>query len=457
MGQELFGYFSTTWLTMHLCFIVCYFGAHRLVIDFVTQNRDGDEDEYYRGIAGHLILSFTLCVFLVIGVYMFADLFAAFLQKPPVAGYMKILVWSAPFYCATTILLSATRGLKIMKLWVFVRNGLEPLWDLVALCIVFFGMGFLSAPFWAKATAFAMGAIVAAYYFSHYFSLRKIFRKSPTSRTWKRIFVFGLPVMLADFVSVVILKVDIIPLSVMVAAGEVAVFQVILNAGNIMRNIPQALDPIMMPIVVEMRKRNDISALEAIYTTVIRASLFLSFGFFIITAIFGDFILAIFSEQFVYAALPMTIVCFGIMLHTVFSTIEPVLVMSGYPYVNLFNNIFLVTVNMVIDIILIPKLGLLGAAIGSLTGCGLTALIQIAELYLILKIKPLRWDLLTIFVIGAAFFVIFKSIDFFGSSSWTLVIINLIIFTVLYLVVGWKWFLHDAERDLFGAIFRKKG
>jgi len=458
LGQDTYGYFSTTWFAMHLSFIICYFGAHRLVIDFVARNKNEKEEIYYRGIFGYIMLSFLLSALLVLAVYLFADDLAAAMDKPPVAEYMKIMVWCAPFYAATTILLSATRSLKIMKFWVFVRNGFEPLADLILLCIVFFAFGLLGAPFYAKAITFTLGAGISVYYFQKHFSFVNIFRSFPDASTWKRIFSFGFPVMCADFISIVILKVDLIPLSFLVPTAQVAVFQVILNTGNVMRNIPQAIDPIMMPIVVDMNRRKEFHALEHIYTTIIRSSLFLSFGLFVLITIYGDFILRIFSNDFVYATPAIILTCFGISLHTVFSNIEPVLVMSGFPYLNLFNNIFLVVINLTLDFFLIPSYGIMGAAWGSMIACVTTSLLQIGELHFFLKLKPLRWDLLNILWIGAIFFLLFKGIEIGFSPISDYIVFDIIsigLFAAAYLFVGWKWFLHDEERSMFAAIVKR--
>ncbi len=458
IGQHIFGYYSTTWLIMHLSFIVCYFGAHRLIIDFTVKNGDEDNEDFYKGVLAYLILSLMLSGILVILIYLFAHDIAVTLNKPPLEEYLKIIVWSAPFYCATTIFLSATRGLKIMKLWVLVRTGVEPLSDLVMISSLFFIFSLSSAPFYAKVITFILGASVSLYVFNKHFSIKLIFASRPDKRIWKRVLSFGFPVMSADFLSIVTLRLDIIPLSILVPSAQVAVFQVILNISNIMRNLPQAIDPIMMPIVVELKHRNDMHALENIYTMLIRAGLFLSFGFFILVSIFGDLLLSIYGNDFVSGTAALVLVCFGIMIHTTFSSIEPILVMSGYPYLNLLNNLFFVAVNLIIDFLLIPEYGIFGAAIGSLSASLLTSAIQVGELYLVLKLRPLQWNLLKIFVLGALFFAFFKTAEFLLTDSSYILVARLFLaslFLSLYLFVGWKWYLHEEERLLFTGVFRK--
>ncbi len=460
MGHEVFGYFSTTWLIMNLTFVVCYFGGHRLIIDFIVRSRANGDDEYYRGIFSYVILSFLLSGLLVAFIYLFAEDIAAYMDKPALAGYLKIMVWSAPFYCVSTVLLTATRGLKIMQLWVYVRNGIEPFVDLVYIAVLFFAFSMVSAPITAKALGFVTGAVFAVYFYRRHFSVRKIWAKRPTLYFWKQILVFGFPVMIMELMSIVTLKVDLIPLSIMASASLVGVYQIILNVGNVMRNIPQSMDPILMPVVVSMRIKNDSTALKNIYVTLFRVNIMLSFGFFILVAIFGDMILMIFGEYFVIGTTACMIACFGIMLNTVFSSIEAALIMYGYPYTNMAVNIFFVAVNLVLDFLLIPLYGLTGAALGSLTACVLTAIVQTVLIRYLLKINPFRWDFLHIIAAGLSFWIFFAGVRFgffsAGLDHFSVHAVLGLIFLPIYLYYGWKRLLQPGDRAVFSGLFKNK-
>lgn len=456
MGQEIFGYFSTTWMIMHLAFTVCYFGGHRLIIDWVVQSREKNNEEYYRGILAYVILSFLLSALLVIFTYLFASDIAALTSKPALEQYLKILVWSAPFYCFSTILMTATRGLKIMKWWVLVRHGAEPLMNLIGILILFFVFSLIEAPVAAKALGFAGGAVVAVVLYRRHFSIRKIWQTWPRGAFWKPMATFGLPVMMMELLSIVVLKVDIIPLSLMASASLVGLYQIILNIGNVMRNIPQSMDPILMPVVVQMRIRKDITALENIYVTLFRVNILLSFGFFILVAVFGDLLLMIFGESFLPGTTACTIACFGIMLNTIFSSAEPALIMFGYPYSNLLVNIFFVVTNLILDFILIPVYGLMGAALGSVSACTLTAVLQAILIRRILKIHPYRWDFLNIIAFGLLMWIGFAVIRFLlfetGIESYGVHAMGILIFIMIYLYIGWKRFLTPSDRKIFSFV-----
>lgn len=451
LGQATYGYFSTTWLFMHLALIVCYFGAHRLVIDYVARHRDNDESEYYRAIVGCLVVSLFLSFWLVLAIHLWADTLAAFIDKPPVAEYLKIMSWSAPFYCMTTIFLTATRGIKIMALWVVVRNAIEPFSDLLLLVSVFLLFGSFAAPFYAKATSFTMGSAWAFLFFTRHFQWRRLLGVWPNAATWKKILTFGFPVMLADFLSIVILKVDIIALSILVGTSHVAVFQVVLNISNVMRNIPQAVDPILMPIVVEMRRRRNYDSLNHVYAVVMRISLFLAFGFFVMIVLFGDLLMGVYGSTYTVGFTALIITCFGIMLHTVSSTVEPALIMSGYPYLNLINNILFVVINLTLDFLLIPSHGLWGAAAVSVAASSTTALLQMVLLYRILRVRPLTWNYLWVVgfgLISMAVFGLFK--EGLALAGWTHAVFEIVLFALFiihYLWIGWKFVLTSEERQ----------
>ncbi|MCB0831904.1 MAG: oligosaccharide flippase family protein [Bacteroidetes bacterium] len=456
LGQEIYGYYSTTWMILNLAFIVCYFGAHRLVIDFVAKSKARGDSEFYRAIVGCVLLSLVLSSLLVAAVYVFAFDIAQIFNKPPLAQYLKIVCLSAPFYCVTTIMLTATRGLKIMRVWVFVRQGLEPLLDFVLILSIVLIFGVSTAPFLARALAFGLGCIASIWFFSKYFSLRGLFGALPDINQWRHIFVFGFPVMLADFLFTVILRLDIIPLSLLVPAAQVAVFQVVLNIGNVMRNIPMAIDPIMMPIVVEMRHRGDLNALNDIYSALIRIAFLLCFGFFMLVALSGDLILSMYGSDFVTGNLVLVLVIGGLALHTVFSSIEPVLVMSGYPYLNLMNSVFFVTINLIIDFLLIPAHGLTGAAIGCFSASVLTSIVQILQFHFLLKIHPLSWSMLKPLVFGVGLLVLAKISELlFLESTFYRILVSLVM-VLCYFLMGWRFFFRTSERQLLGGLMKIK-
>ncbi len=457
MGAETFGYFSTTWLIINLSFLICYFGAHRLIIDFVAKSKAHGDDEHYRGVAAYLILVWMLSLGLVGFFHLFGDDIAAAIGKPPVGEYLRILSWAAPFYCMTTIFLSATRGLKIMKLWVFVRNGVEPLVDLIAILAIFLLTGLHSAPVAAKSIGFAIGGIVSIFVYRRYFEIGKVFRLAPRWQEWKHVLHFGLPVTFADFLSIVILKIDIIVLSVLSTASQVAVFQVIINIANTMRNIPQAVDPIMMPMVVEMRITRNYASLEKIYASVIRASLFLSAGFVALSMVFGHLLLGLYGEAFVYGTTALTLACAGIMLHTISSSIEPVLIMSGFPYLNLANNITFVLVNLVCDVLWVPSYGIVGAGMGCLAASVVTASLQIGQLYVKILIRPIRKDMWRAVAMAAVYLLVFESLIRFQPWGLPAEIVLFIVFLLSYLYIGWRWVFDEADRSIFSVIFKRPG
>jgi O-antigen/teichoic acid export membrane protein len=171
--------------------------------------------------------------------------------------------------------------------------------------------------------------------------------------------------------------------------------------------------------------------------------------------------MSIYGDAYVPGFTALAIACCGVLLHTLSSSVEPALIMSGYPYLNLINNVFFVVVNLVADFLLIPAYGLIGAAIGSLTASLLTATLQTVMLYRVLHVQPLAWHYVWVLLYGLVFLILFKLLhSVLGEAGlYDELAVRILLFgtyVVSYLVLGWKWVLHDEERKVFRSIIQRK-
>jgi O-antigen/teichoic acid export membrane protein len=78
-----------------------------------------------------------------------------------------------------------------------------------------------------------------------------------------------------------------------------------------------------------------------------------------------------------------------------------VIMMTGRTVINLVNNVIVFIMIVVLNSLLIPKFGLLGAAASLAIALGLVNIIRLVEVYLILKIHPYRVAYYKPFLAGA--------------------------------------------------------
>ncbi len=179
------------------------------------------------------------------------------------------------------------------------------------------------------------------------------------------------------------------------------------------------------------------------YCTVILVLVGLGVGFFA-----EEIITIIFKEDFVCAVLPLQILLIGTVIRG--SIAQPIggsLSGIGRPDLMLKIVAFMMVINVIFDIILIPKIGIVGAAIATtislVGGAFLNLHLVVRKLHIVIDIK---WYLM---ISGVAIFAIFlfKLGSYFMDT-------HLLALSILfmYLILALKYFLTEKDRQMFGLL-----
>jgi O-antigen/teichoic acid export membrane protein len=121
--------------------------------------------------------------------------------------------------------------------------------------------------------------------------------------------------------------------------------------------------------------------------------------------------------------------------------------MSGHPKVNLIDSILTLILNVVLDLLLIPRLGIMGAAIGSSIAIGLVNILRTIQVYWILHIWAYDWRFLKPVAAaavagGATYLLISRGLG----SEWLTFGVGLALFGVVY--AGGILLLGLSESDM---------
>lgn len=196
----------------------------------------------------------------------------------------------------------------------------------------------------------------------------------------------------------------------------------------------EGLGLIFAPFIADLTHRNQIQDLKKLLTTVTRWSFTAGIAVFSFTVFFGGPILGIFGTSYQIALLPLIVLSSAHMVNAATGPVGYVINMAGYSRVNLANSGLTLALNIILVAVLIPPLGILGAAIGGGLAIILVNLLRVYEVYHLLGIhaynrkliKPLlaallagpgayllvsalnlQTDLLAVLSGGAAFAILF--------------------------------------------------
>jgi O-antigen/teichoic acid export membrane protein len=329
-----------------------------------------------------------------------------------VTAELRALAVALPFAAMLDTLLGASRGYRAMGPTAMVDRIGRPLLQLAGVGVAAAaGSAALLAPLWALPYLPAVGAV--------WLWLRRIQRRSRpaaagaastgpastgpastepvTDRSGRaaahgreplRFWRFTGPRGLAALAQITIQRVDIVLVAIMRGPAEVAVYTAatrFLVAGQFGN---QAISMAAQPRFTEMFAQGDHRGANRIYQVTTAWLILLTWPLYLLAVSFGPQVLTVFGRSYSGGAAVMVILGLTMLLATGCGQVDMVLVTTGRSSWSLINGLLAVVVNVGLDVLLIPRYGITGAAIGWSAAIILTNLMPLAQLAATRRLHP---------------------------------------------------------------------
>lgn len=324
-----------------------------------------------------------------------------------VAAALRALAVALPSAALADTLLGATRGYHDMAPTVFVdrigRSGLQAI-GVIAAALA--GSSALLAPLWALPY---LGASAAALFW-----LRRIMRRhvrQPAARrpdrpvrhpaagqpvvdnkhgkpNAKGFWRFTGPRSLASVAQIVIQRLDIVLVGVLKGPVDAALYTAatrFLVAGQLGN---AAISMAAQPQLAKLFAVGDRAGANAVYQASTGWLILLAWPLYLLVAIFGPDVLLIFGRSYHAGATVMLILALAMLVATACGQVDTVLVTTGRSSWSLYNGLAAMSVNVGVDLALIPRIGITGAAIGWAAAIGITNLIPLVQVALAARVHP---------------------------------------------------------------------
>ena len=381
--------------------------------------------------------------------------------KPELAPALRIFAIALPLGAATNVGAFATTGFQITQYKVYIWELLLPLINLllaIVLCTIGFGVQG-AAVAWLVALTLALAATV-------YF-IRRIFpgiaSRSPKPLfESKQLITFSLPLGFGTFAWLILLWTDVLMLGYFRSASEVGVYRAASQTSLLINIIAGSLITVFAPMIASLYSKGEFEEMGKVFQTSSRWSFSLTLPLFLTIGVAGKNILSIFGTEFAIGWLPLVILALGQLARSGAGGLSNhMLAMSGNQYLKLVADIGLAITNIALNILLIPRWGVMGAAVA--TGISITTISMLraalVKHVLGVGINLYNWTYLKIIVAGTTAALIGFAVQnwlepmyFFLSAFITAIVIFLSYF-VLLLAMG----LEEADRIILGKIRQRLG
>lgn len=393
LGTELFGLFFLGLAFLKVGEIISTLGLHRGVLRYIALFR-GEGDK--RRTKGTIIFALRIAVLIGLVICILIIFLAGFasiniFKKAELTPVLKMFAVVIPFTTLTTILVFSTQGFKIMKYRVYVREIFEPTIRIIGVVLIFL-LGYkLYGVIFVFNISVAIGFFLAFYYLKKTFpdlthkNIDSIFES-------KKILGFSWPLLLADFFGLIVIWMNILMIGYFKDSQEVGIYSAAHRTALLVQVILLSFNAIFAPIIADLYNKNESRKLERLFKIVTKWILSLSLPICLLMILLAPEILSLFGKDFIVGAVCLIILSLSQLVNSIFGSSGFLIMMSGKSRINLFNNMAAATLNICLNLLLIPQHGIIGAAVSLLITVTATNMIRFIEVYLLFKFHPFKVD-----------------------------------------------------------------
>ncbi|WP_117594485.1 oligosaccharide flippase family protein [Haloprofundus halophilus] len=328
-----------------------------------------------------------------VAVFAFRDEIAALLNEPSLAEILPYFVLLIPLQTVYQSLLTSFNSVKNMKFRITIRDLLNPLTRI--LCVVLLVsvgggvLGLVGGYLFGVFTAVVCGFGLLFYRVDW---LRETASETVSNRA---LLSYSLPLVLAGVIYSLVGQIDYFVIGYFLDSAEVGRYQVAYLLASNLLIVLTAITPVFKPMIAEVRDDN--ALLEGRYRLSTRWVTMLTIPPAITLVVAPEVYLSLlFTEEYATAGAAVAALAVGYLLNASFGPEGMVLEGLGHTRLTLLNTFMLVSVNAILDIFLVSRLGIVGAGIATGTALAVAGLLGVVEIYGIRSIRPYDWRLLRV-------------------------------------------------------------
>lgn len=317
-------------------------------------------------------------------------------HAPQFARQLRLLALFLPLAALSDALLSATRGYRTMRPTALTEKVLRPSLQLAGLLVVLLA-GSLTADVAAWAAPYAVTMLVAGWFLS---TVDRRARSRPvdeqvadhrlpadlTRAVWR----FTAPRALSSIAQVGLQRLDVLLVAALLGFRAAAVYTVATRFIVVGQLANQAIGAAVQPRLAELLARGDTAAVRSLYQTSTGWVVALTWPLYLLVAVFAPAYLQAFGAGYRQgsAAVVVALLCAAMLVAAACGMVDMVLTMGGRTTWNLANVALAFGVNLAVDLVAIPRLGILGAALGWALALLAKNLVPLGQIAAVLRLHP---------------------------------------------------------------------
>lgn len=449
-GASDFGVYSLGLSIFGILSVLSVMGLDNAALRFVPRVSDGERMQLFDKL---FLLGLCVSVIVFFVIYSATSLIAINLYNSyRLADILVFFALAIPSYSASSICLSFLQSVHDVQVRMVIKYIVEPVLK-VLLTIAFILLGYKLE---GAVISFliASWSILALGFIAVKARGGKCEDEKKVSIRYGDIISYSVPIVIGMVFTIVSSKSDFIILGYLVSSVQLGIYAAALQTSAITAIVLQSVESILIPYISEAVNSLDIARLKTLYHLSLRMAYVIAMPLFLVFILYPMDVLRLFGNEFVSAEMCLILLAIGQFLNIATGSANAVLLMLSKTKVVMINSILNGCALVGMNLILIPKYGIIGAAVSMLISTLFVNLLRLSEVYFFLKILPYSMMLVRPTVVALFVFAFFYALSCYYFPGNGLFVIPFIFITYFLLIIFFG--LAKKERAQFFHLFKKK-
>jgi O-antigen/teichoic acid export membrane protein len=431
-------------------------GTPSIIMKFLPSVKDNDHDKM-----GFLLFLFFIPIvslfFISIIFIVFRDfLINNYIENPELSKYYIFILLFTFFNGFFQIFDMTCRSLYKSVFPNFLNGFLRPITHLVILFIVYYYKLNFEIYFYMYFIIISLKTItLLVYLFGQVKIVKPNFTFINTSNI-KKYFTYGLFMLVAGLAGTLTTKIDKIMLGYFNTLSNVGIYTIAITIGNVLGVIGGSVLRIAHPKISQAWEVNDLNEIDKIYKRTTNLQIYLGLFIFTLLFFFSDNILLFLGDNYIEGYSVLIFIALGQLINISAGMCGGIIGFSHYYKFDFYIRLVLIVINVIMNYLLIPSYGMLGAAIATAFSLGMYNILKVLFVYYKFSLQPYSLEVIKIifaFIITSGMLYLFD-LNYNNLSICYIILVSIFSFGVYNIILIFFLKSESVNLDLLKSFFK---
>lgn len=448
LGASIYGQFSYMISFLSIFVILSSLGLTNGLVGMIQKFEVSGQFDKKRSLVSFSIF-ITVILSLIISLIFYLNLdtiTSQWLNRPSDKWLFALMLPTLPLIAVRKIAISVLRAEKKIGTIVLITNIFSPMMRMILL--LFMVSIFKMHSIYVLIIGYYIYNILSFIWVSRIIWQDKLIGRFKWSSDHLDIIRFSIPMLLSGIVGIIITNVDQYMIGFLISNQQVGIYRVALQFGTFASFGLYAVNSVFAPMISYLFHDGQIDTLRANYSISTKWIYIIGLLIFGVMLLFGRDVLLIVGSEFVSGYWALVFIALGQIVSTMVGSAGYMLAMTGHPEYELYGNLMVMIINIVLNYFLIQQWGIVGAAIASMISVALANLYKLYALYHTLKIHPFNKSYIgVLFSSILAIILMMLTKPFLPSHYLLRLVTGTAMYSLLYLFLIYRLTLKKEEKD----------